>query len=71
MEHARWNAERLLSGWRYGTPSNKTERINENIRPWNELPDSIKEYDRQAVANIPAILESSTPPMKVVRKMPV
>lgn len=71
MEHARWNAERLLSGWRYGTPSNKKERINENIRPWDELDDTIKEYDRQAVANIPAILESSTPPMKVVRKMPV
>lgn len=69
MEHARWNAERLLSGWRYGTPSNKKERINENIRPWDELDDKIKEYDRQAVANIPAILESSTPPMKVVRKL--
>jgi len=68
MEHARWNAERLLSGWRYGIPSNKKERINENIRPWDELDDSIKEYDRQAVANILAILESATPPMKVVRK---
>jgi hypothetical protein len=67
MEHARWNAERWLSGWRYGTPSNKKERINENLQPWDALHDSIKKYDREAVANIPMILGRAKPPLKVVR----
>jgi hypothetical protein len=67
MEHARWNAERRLAGWRYGTPSNKPERISENLCPWHELHDSIKKYDRESVTNIPTILQLAGPPLKVVR----
>ena len=68
LEHTRWNAERWLAGWRYGTPSNKTQRINENLAGWNELHDSIKNYDRDSVTNIPALLPLASPPRKVVRK---
>lgn len=68
MEHMRWNAERWLSGWRYGVPSNKRELINENLQSWDALHNSIKKYDREAVANIPMILAIANPPMKVVRQ---
>lgn len=68
MEHARWNAERFLAGWHYGTPSNKPLRVNENLLPWADLHDSIRKYDREAVANIPVILGLVEPPMKVVRR---
>jgi hypothetical protein len=67
MEHRRWNAERWLAGWRYGTPSNKARRINENLVPWDDLPDSIKKYDRETVQDIPALVGLSKPPKKVVR----
>lgn len=67
-EHTRWNTERWLAGWRYGTPSNRAQRINENLAGWNELDDSVKDYDRQTVNNIPTLLQLLSPPRKVVRK---
>jgi hypothetical protein len=68
LEHRRWNAERWLAGWRYGTPSSKAKRTNEYLVPWNELDPSIQKYDREAVMSIPARLKLAKPPMKVVRK---
>lgn len=67
VEHGRWNAERLLAGWRYGTPSNKEERINENLKTWEELDKSIRKYDEEAVEDIPDIVKRASPPLKVVR----
>ena len=67
LEHRRWNAERWLAGWRYGTPSDKPRRINANLVPWCDLDPSIQKYDREAVTSIPARLKLATPPMKVVR----
>jgi hypothetical protein len=68
VEHTRWNAERLLAGWRYGTPSNKVRRINENITGWDILDPSIKKYDYEAIGDIPLILAKASPPLKVVRR---
>ncbi len=68
LEHTRWCAERWLDGWRYGPPFKKDQRISENLCPWGDLDDSIKRYDREAVANIPELLRLANPPMKVVRK---
>lgn len=56
MEHDRWNAERFLAGWRLG-PSDKRNRISPYLVSWDELPDDIKEYDREAVRNIPRLLQ--------------
>ncbi|HNX34693.1 MAG TPA: NAD-binding protein [Kiritimatiellia bacterium] len=58
MEHNRWNAERLLDGWVYGEISDKKRKISACIVPWNELPDDIKEYDRQTVRKIPDFLHA-------------
>ena len=68
LEHARWNAERWLAGWRYGAPSNKPRRISEYLVPWKDLDDSIRNYDREAVAEIPACLAAARPALKVVRR---
>ena len=67
LEHTRWNVERLLSGWRYGTPSDKDRRINENIQPWEDLLPSTKKYDYEAVEDIPTILAMASPPLQVVK----
>jgi ppGpp synthetase/RelA/SpoT-type nucleotidyltranferase/KaiC/GvpD/RAD55 family RecA-like ATPase len=56
MEHARWSVERLLDGWKKGATKDVTKKITPYIVPWSELPDEIKEYDRDAVRKIPEIL---------------
>ena len=58
MEHGRWNAERLLNGWRYGEKKDIVKKENPNIIPWKDLPDTMREYDRNAVRRIPEILAS-------------
>jgi hypothetical protein len=52
MEHARWNAERWLDGWKLG-PSDKANKISPYLVPWEELDEEIREYDRRAVRDIP------------------
>jgi len=56
MEHGRWNTERLLSGWRLGE-KDKINKISPYLISWPELPDNIKEYDREAVREIPNLLK--------------
>jgi hypothetical protein len=56
MEHARWNAERFLAGWTYGEERDTAGRRSPYLVPWDALPEQIKEYDREAVRNIPALL---------------
>jgi hypothetical protein len=58
MEHNRWAAERLLNGWRLGD-RNEQERTSPHLIPWDKLDEKIKDYDRQAVTNIPELLRAS------------
>jgi FlaA1/EpsC-like NDP-sugar epimerase len=55
MEHRRWNAEQLLNGWIVGERNNDL-KIHNNIVSYSDLDESTKEYDRDAVTNIPVIL---------------
>jgi hypothetical protein len=55
MEHARWNIERFLDGWKKG-PKDVQNKISPYLVPWSELPDEIKKYDRDAVVKIPEVL---------------
>jgi hypothetical protein len=55
MEHARWNAERFLSGWMLG-PKDVARKISPYLVSWEELPDNIREYDRETVRQIPHLL---------------
>lgn len=55
MEHARWNADRLLAGWRPSPRGGKKDlvrRLTPYLVPYEELSEDIKEYDRDAVRNI-------------------
>ncbi len=56
LEHGRWNAERLRDGWRFGTERDDAAKIHDSLVPWEELPDDIKKYDRDAVRLFPRIL---------------
>jgi len=57
MEHARWNIERLLfSGWKWGEIKDADNKISPWLVSWDKLPDDIKQYDRDAIKNIPILL---------------
>ena len=53
MEHARWCAERFLAGWTVGSPKDKARKITPDLVPWRDLPEPIREFDRQAVRRLP------------------
>jgi putative lipoic acid-binding regulatory protein len=56
MEHGRWNTERLLDRWRYGSPRDVARKISPYLVPWVDLPDDVKKWDRDAVREIPVLL---------------
>ena len=56
MEHDRWCAERFLAGWRFGQVRDENNKISPYLAGWDNLEERIKEYDRQAVRQIPELL---------------
>jgi len=65
MEHGRWNAERLMAGWKYGRPKDVTRKVNPNLVPWAKVPENIREFDYAAVQDWPAIFETAR--LRIVR----
>jgi hypothetical protein len=55
-EHGRWNAERLLGGWRWADRRDSAHRLSPYLVAWSDLPDDVREYDREAVRKIPELL---------------
>ena len=55
MEHGRWNAERLAAGWKFGPKRDPENKISPYVVPWQDLAETIKDYDRQAVRDLPRI----------------
>lgn len=57
IEHSRWVAEKLLSGWRYAAgEKDSARRLSPVLIPWEQLSESEKQKDRDAVKNLPALL---------------
>ncbi len=56
MEHGRWNAQKLLDGWRYGHVKDAQARTNPCIRKWDELPEAEQKKDIATVRSIPRFL---------------
>jgi len=57
MEHQRFVEERLCAGWTYAAGAKDMERKTSPILvPWNELTESEKEEDRDAVRGLPRFL---------------
>ena len=42
-EHDRWLAEKRRGGWVYGKNRDDAKRIHDDLVPWDELTDEIKE----------------------------
>ncbi|MBL9151868.1 MAG: AAA family ATPase [Verrucomicrobiales bacterium] len=57
MEHSRWNWQKLLQGWICAPPPKDEEKkTTPHLVPWARLPNNIREYDRETVRLIPALL---------------
>lgn len=58
-EHARWVIERLRGRWQYGAKKNADKKVSPYLVGWADLPEDIKEYDRQTVRKIPEYLQKA------------
>ncbi|MGP8337210.1 MAG: RyR domain-containing protein [Methanosarcinaceae archaeon] len=56
IEHERWVLERDADGWVYGEARDVNAKISPHLRPWNELTEEVKEYDRETVRGTPEFL---------------
>ena len=56
MEHARWNVERLLDGWKWSTHRDVVKKTSPYLVGWADLPEDLKEWDRETVRKIPEFL---------------
>jgi ppGpp synthetase/RelA/SpoT-type nucleotidyltranferase len=59
MEHARWNVERLLAGWRFSEIKDVDTKGSPYLVPWADLPMEVKEWDYNAVYAIPEELQKA------------
>ena len=46
--HDVWAANRILEGWQYGKERHDELKLHPCLVPYSELPDSEKQYDRNA-----------------------
>ena len=46
--HDTWAQQRLAEGWRYGPQRDDAKKEHPDLVPYEELPESEKEYDRSA-----------------------
>lgn len=56
LEHEMWMQAKLAAGFTLGTPTADEPRRNEYLLPWETVPDSIRQIDRDLVRGIPRIL---------------
>ena len=47
--HEQWAAGRIAAGWKYGAERNDSTKTHPSLIPYDELPETEKEYDRQTV----------------------
>lgn len=54
--HDLWAQARLAEGWTYGLTRDNQEKKNPCLVPYEELPDSEKEYDRRTSQEVLSVL---------------
>ena len=66
--HEQWAAARMKDGWRYGPARDDREKLHPCLVPYEELPESEKEYDRiSAVSTLKLIRKFG---FDIVKKQP-
>ncbi len=57
VEHIRWSWDKRLNGWIYGNVKDISNKVHPGLIPYQELPESEKEKDRELVRLIPYLLQ--------------
>jgi hypothetical protein len=47
--HDHWARKRIEEGWCYGVTRNDSQKLHPDLVPYDQLPESEKEYDRKSV----------------------
>lgn len=50
--HIAWMKKRINDGWSYGKERNDTKKTTPCIVPYEELPESEKEYDKETARTV-------------------
>jgi len=56
LEHQRWSRDRRLNGWRYGEKRDEVRKLHPDLRPYDELSEPIKDFDRKFIDLLDSIL---------------
>jgi hypothetical protein len=56
LEHQRWESERRQDGWRLGPVRDPVRKVSPYLVPWDNLPEEIKDLDRDAICALPTFL---------------
>jgi hypothetical protein len=56
LEHQRWEIERRQDGWRRGPDRDPVRKLSPYLVPWDNLPEEIKDLDRDAIRALPTFL---------------
>jgi len=56
MEHDRWWKEREAAGWTYAPEKSEPRKESPYLVPYDDLPEDVKDYDRNTVRAMPAFL---------------
>jgi hypothetical protein len=60
LEHERWNAQRRMEGWRFTRgPKDDSRALHPNLRPYDDLPEAARAYDRALVLETESICWSA------------
>ena len=56
VEHQRWCRDRRMSGWTFANQRDNDLRLHPDLRAYADLPDAVKDKDRQPILDIPILL---------------
>ena len=56
LEHERWCRERTAEGWTAGPTRDDERKVTPYLVDWDQLPEDVKDYDRNAVRALPELL---------------
>jgi hypothetical protein len=59
MEHDRWWRQREADGWTFAPQKDIERKKSPYLVPWEELSEEIREYDRDTVRGLPALLSGT------------
>lgn len=58
-EHSRWMSERLQNGWTFGEKRDDARKLHPMLIPWEQLSELEREKDRDAIRNLPKLVEKA------------